>query len=220
VIEDLLPPEVATACLAGEGDPSRLLDEELRAVSGAVQGRQREFAAGRICARAALGRFGYGDVPLLSGKAGQPLWPDGVTGSITHTKGFAAAAVDASGRFRAIGIDAERTGHIPDDILSEILLPSEARWIDSLSGEERQRATTLVFSAKEAFFKCQYAITAQWLDFLDVAVEARSDRFERGCFLVRPAGKVELFERYLGVAVVHFSCQCDLVTTAMVIAAS
>ena len=36
---------------------------------------------------------------------------------------------------------------------------------------------TVLFSAKEAFYKCQYALTRNWLGFEDVIVEAGENEF-------------------------------------------
>src|ERR1700716_1803425 len=59
----------------------------------AVPNRQREFLAGRLCAAQALRCLGADSTHV--GMAGDraPVWPDGVVGSITHSGGFAAAAV-------------------------------------------------------------------------------------------------------------------------------
>ena len=53
---------------------------------------------GRACARAALANLGQGEAVIGIDEAGAPLWPAGVVGSITHTKGYAAALV-AKARF-------------------------------------------------------------------------------------------------------------------------
>jgi 4'-phosphopantetheinyl transferase EntD len=40
-----------------------------------------------------------------------------------------------------------------------------------LPAAERAAAVTLIFSVKEAFYKCQYPLTAEWLNFEDVRVQ-------------------------------------------------
>jgi 4'-phosphopantetheinyl transferase EntD len=37
---------------------------------------------------------------------------------------------------------------------------------------------TILFSAKEAFYKCQYTLTRKWLEFEDVSVETTWDEFQ------------------------------------------
>src|ERR687896_741970 len=62
------------------------------ALRAAVPKRQLHFRAGRFCAMEALRAL----APLqrldgvARGPAGAPEWPDGVTGSITHTDDFAS----------------------------------------------------------------------------------------------------------------------------------
>lgn len=46
--------------------------------------------------------------------------------------------------------------------------------MNSLRPSERAAAVTLIFSAKEAFYKCQYPLVAEWLDFHDLVVESES----------------------------------------------
>ena len=46
-------------------------------------------------------------------------------------------------------------------------------------------AATLIFAAKEAFYKCQYPLTAEWLNFNDVTVEVPTWGAARGVFTVR-----------------------------------
>ena len=62
-------------------------------VKKAVPKRAHEFSAGRMCARKCLSCFGIENFQILKGAFGKPLWPEGITGSITHHSGKAFAAV-------------------------------------------------------------------------------------------------------------------------------
>jgi 4'-phosphopantetheinyl transferase EntD len=56
--------------------------------------------------------------------------------------------------------------------------------------ERRPELATKFFCAKEAFYKCQYPVTGQWLDFHEVAVTIAADTFEAAASAVhggRPA---------------------------------
>jgi len=107
VIESLFPPGVCVATRAtGEGEPLHPDEAELAQTMGPA--RQREFAAGRACARRAMRELGVPGGPVLRGLRRAPLFPDGVVGSITHTNGFCAAAVARSASFAGVGLDAER----------------------------------------------------------------------------------------------------------------
>ena len=85
----LLPAGVVAAELRTPGDPSLLEPEEALAVANAVPKRVQEFAAGRLCARRALAEFGVVDFPVRAARDRQPIWPEFLVGSITHTRGCA-----------------------------------------------------------------------------------------------------------------------------------
>jgi 4'-phosphopantetheinyl transferase EntD len=219
LLEQLLPAGVASAELVGEGDPALLLAAERRLLRGAAPQRAREFAAGRVCARRAAAQFGVVDFPITAHDDHRPRWPQRLTGSITHTAGFAAAVVGERQRFRAIGIDAERISLMFNNVWAHVLLPPEIDWLEGLPVSEQAKAAALMFSAKEAFYKCQYEVTEQWLEFKDVTLEPVGRGLDRGSFAVRPAGNVALFALAGGPAIVHFAFMNDLVVTAMTIAA-
>ncbi len=109
----------------GAASGEALFPEEEQVIAHAVQGRRREYAAVRSCARACLARLGYPRVPILPGVGGAPSWPDGVQGSMTHCAGYAAAAVGSCTRICAIGIDAEPDAPLPDGVLDLVATPTE-----------------------------------------------------------------------------------------------
>lgn len=219
LFRELLPDGVSIAEKLEEGDPARLMAGERQLVEHVAPKRAREFSAGRVCARAALAEFGIVNVPVGALGDRRPQWPPGLTGSITHTDGFSAAAVGERLKFRAIGIDAERIGRISGDLLSHLLLPAELAWLESLPASEQPKVATLMFGAKEAFYKCQYEVTEQWLEFKDVALALAGGTLDRGSFAVRPVRHARLFERDGCAAVVHFAVAGELVLSAMVITA-
>jgi len=182
----LFPPGVAAAELREKGDPSLLLPEEAVHVGRAVAKRVQEFAAGRLCARRALAEFGIVDFPIRVADDRQAIWPDGLVGSITHTAGFCAAVVAERRRIASVGLDSEVVGDVKGEIWPSICAPIETAWIDSLPAAQRAAAVTLIFSAKEAFYKCQYPVTREFLDFRDVRVEAAAWGAPDGSFTVHP----------------------------------
>jgi 4'-phosphopantetheinyl transferase EntD len=90
MLELILPTGVESEERFGEAPGGVLLPEEEKIIAHAVEGRRREYAAVRSCARACLGRLGYRPVPILPGDGGAPIWPAGVLGSMTHCTGYAA----------------------------------------------------------------------------------------------------------------------------------
>src|SRR5215831_5118350 len=131
LIAGLLPPTVAVAESAG-GPPAAgpaLFPAEAAAVRTAGPRRRAEFTAGRLCARAALARLGVPAAPILPGPAGEPRWPEGVTGSITHCAGYRACAVARTTDVAAIGIDAEPDAALPAGLIERIATGPERAWI-------------------------------------------------------------------------------------------
>jgi 4'-phosphopantetheinyl transferase EntD len=138
----------------------------------AVPKRVWEFAAGRLCARRALADFGILDFPIEVADDRQPVWPDTLVGSITHTTGFCAAVVAERRCAAALGLDSEVVGDVTAEIWHSICVPMETAWVRSLPPAQRAAAVTLIFSAKEAFYKCQYPIVRERLSFHDARVQA------------------------------------------------
>jgi 4'-phosphopantetheinyl transferase EntD len=169
-LESLFPASVVVRERRNPGDAADLLPSEAVFVEKAVAKRINEFAAGRACARAALDQFGMHDVALHPGSDRQPLWPSGFIGSITHTTGLCAAAVAARRSILAIGLDSEMIGAPTPDIWPSICRAEELNWVQTLPAGERPAAVTLLFSAKEALYKCQYPLAGEWLDFHDVRI--------------------------------------------------
>jgi 4'-phosphopantetheinyl transferase EntD len=182
----LFPAGAAAAELRENGDPALLLPEEAAYVGRAVAKRVQEFAAGRQCARRALAEFGIVDFPLRVAADRQPIWPDRMVGSITHTAGFCAAVVAERRRIGAVGLDSEVVGHVNAEIWPSICVPIETAWIGSLPAAQRAAAVTLIFSAKEAFYKCQYPVSREFLDFHDVSVAAAAWGSADGIFTIHP----------------------------------
>jgi len=121
--------------------------EEARDVARAVPKRVAEFATGRACARRALAELGVTGFALRVGADREPLWPEGLTGSITHTSGFCGVVV------------AEKTAAL------------------SLGVDRSVAMASVLFSAKEAFFKCQFPLTREWLNFGDVSAHVGRRNF-------------------------------------------
>lgn len=170
----LLPAAAAVAqCRADElpdGDLGLYPGEE-SAVSRAVPKRRREFTVARSCARQALRRLGAPAGAIPKGPAGEPQWPPGVVGSITHCAGFAAAAVAWQARLPTLGIDAEPNEPLPDGVLGLTASAGEIAPLHSLAAAEpRVQWGRLLFCAKEALYKAWYPVQQRWLGFEDVDV--------------------------------------------------
>lgn len=178
-IEKLFPPGVVAFEIRGAAvSPDDLYPSEHEFVARAAESRVREFAAGRLCARAGLAELGLEPAPLLPGRDRAPIWPSGVVGGITHTDSYCVAVVGLEAQFAAIGVDAECIGHVSPSLWQLTMRAEELSRLQSLEEPARRQMATVIFSAKEAFYKCQHTLTHRWLEFEDVTVNIEDDAFE------------------------------------------
>ena len=178
MIERILP-DAAAAVEAGDDDRAvALFPEEEAMVARALARRRREFATGRDCAHRALERLGVAAGPVLAGERGEPIWPAGVVGSITHCRGYRGCAVAAATDLATIGIDAEPHQPLPAGLVERVAGAEERSWLAELARAEPEIAwDRLLFSAKEALYKAWYPLTERWLGAEDAVL--RIDRRER-----------------------------------------
>jgi 4'-phosphopantetheinyl transferase EntD len=169
MIEALLPATVVTVESREDLPEDGLFPVEEEALGRAVDVRRREFATGRACARRALRQLGHAEGAIPAGARGEPLWPGGIAGSITHCTGYRAAAVAFTTDVASLGIDAEPHEPLPDGALDSIASPLEQQRLRAAPGGIH--ADRLLFSAKEAVYKAWFPIAQRWLGFEDVDLE-------------------------------------------------
>jgi 4'-phosphopantetheinyl transferase EntD len=167
--------EVAVAQAVPSIVDDRLYDEELAYVARAIPRRRAEFGTARVCARRALAALGVGPCSLVPRPDRSPRWPHGVVGSISHTDGYCAVVVARSSQTSGLGLDVERESPLHVDLVDTVCTPTERRWLAQWGGDQRGRMATLVFSAKEAFYKCQHPTTRGFLDFHEVELRIDLD---------------------------------------------
>jgi 4'-phosphopantetheinyl transferase EntD len=214
----MFPSGVVAAQLRGGATPEFLLPDERLQVANAVPKRVREFAAGRLCARAALAELGVFNHPLTSNSNRGPKWPDSIVGSIAHSQNICVAVVGRKSHFRGLGIDVENVGALPISVERLICTVDEHEDLERCAPEVRAIRTTVLFSAKEAFFKCQNPVTAEWLDFLDASVSFDSHPDRPGTLTVTV--KNSILSRKLGAFAQTRGCYAvvdGVVTTAIAV---
>ena len=167
MIGSLLPAPVVTAEAFGDSETGQLFPEEAELIQRAVPERQREFTTVRGLARTALGRLGYPPAPILPGVRGAPKLPRGVVGSMTHCRGYRAAAMAHARDVVTVGIDAEPNLPLPSAGVVEMVLSvgerAHARHLTAL--RPAVHWDRLIFSAKESVFKAWFPLTGRELDF-------------------------------------------------------
>ncbi len=149
-----------------------LFPEERRLIQHAVPKRVREFTAGRICARIALSRLQQPPppMPILPGAQRAPIWPTGYTGSITHTDDSVAVVVAPTASVQSIGLDMEDCSRVEKKLWPHLFTSEETDWLESLPTPEQAQSAALFFSAKESFFKFQFPLHRQWIDFTEASI--------------------------------------------------
>jgi len=132
--------------------------------------REREFLMGRRCAAQLLSDRGIvGAVEVNRDRS--PAWPAQSVGSISHSDRWTLACVAGAETVRSVGIDTEPliAAETKELIERDVAMAGEMQILTSL-GFDTSAALTLIFSAKESFYKCWYPITKQFLEFRDVQV--------------------------------------------------
>lgn len=162
-----LPPGLRLLSSAALDRRSALFPEELPCVERAVEKRINEFSTGRWLARRGLADLGFPRVPIPPGPAREPLWPTGVAASLSHSASVCAFVCGLARDYVSVGLDLELSPVPRPELADLILAPSEP-------AEYREpEILRLVFSAKEAVYKCLYPIHHMTYDFHDVEIRLR-----------------------------------------------
>jgi 4'-phosphopantetheinyl transferase EntD len=164
----------------------------------AVQRRRVSLALGRAAARDALAELGVEPSAIGRGPGGEPLWPNGIVGAISHSGEMAIAVIGRGIDYAGLGLDVEQ--------LSPGLSARAARLV--CTGAEREWLAggpdywrTMLFSAKEAVFKALYPIEGVWLGFSDAELAWRPERCGFDARLLKRAST-----RYPVGSVLEVSC--------------
>ena len=186
----MVPAGVAAAVdlMADEAEPFEY-GEEGQHLANAVTARRNEFIAGRRCARAALAQIGHAPCAVPTDADGLPVWPDGAVGSISHSRGLCCAvAASADGRL-SLGIDLEKTTRLSARAMERVVHPLEASFV----GEDQVRGS-LLFSAKEAFYKAQFPVWGAQPNFKDLAFAIDGDSQQMSVLEIAPNLPMDLRE--------------------------
>jgi 4'-phosphopantetheinyl transferase EntD len=170
-----LAPEGAgvAACRVDEASVETLREGERALVEAAREVRRVEFAAGRACAHRALAAIGVEASAIGCGARRQPLWPEGVTGSISHSAGLAVAVVTVCRpAVASLGVDLEGAASLDEELWPHVLSSSEQ---DHVRASGDPGLAVGLFSAKEAAFKAFYPLLGVEIDFLEACVVLEAD---------------------------------------------
>ncbi|RXJ71045.1 phosphopantetheinyl transferase [Veronia nyctiphanis] len=134
-----------------------------------VKKRQAEYLAGRYLAKLAQERLNGIASEIATGPQREPLWPNGLIGSISHHQSQAVCALTKqSNPEQGIGIDIES---VVDEetqaaLIKTVVIEEERMLLKNYFTESE--GLTAIFSAKESIFKACYPQVKGYFDFLDV----------------------------------------------------
>lgn len=151
-----------------------LLPGEDQLLVGARPARRREIIAGRRMAHHAMSALEVVPAAIMMDYHGAPIWPSGLCGSIAHSPQHIAIALSRTGNIQSLGIDIE-DGRDLAGAMAEIASDADIAAMQAAGfAQDQAVAARMVFSAKEALFKCQAPVTGNnALEFGEIGL--RSD---------------------------------------------
>lgn len=90
---------------------------------------------------------------IAHGARGEPLWPVGIVGSITHAGGYRTVATAPADNIMALGIDMEPLAPLPPALWPRLFDPTELEELIALPAPQRGLAALERWCIKEALFK-------------------------------------------------------------------
>ncbi|MFS4582227.1 4'-phosphopantetheinyl transferase family protein [Phaeobacter sp. C3_T13_0] len=170
LIRPLFDECVAVETCDPQADPPSPFPEEAACLSAnAVQKRRHEFAAGRAAAHQAMASLGTEPSAILVGPKRAPIWPAGLVGSISHCSSAAIAVLALPRQMRGLGVDVEEDTPLADDLVPQICRPAEREWLKKQNNPGQ--LAKVIFSAKEAAYKCQYRLSECFFGFDGMELE-------------------------------------------------
>ena len=150
---------IAVSIVYDDEASSFQLSHEEQRISDVFKQEQSKvtFRSGRAAAKSALEKLGIANPPpVLRGERREPLWPEGVVGSITHDRGVSLAAVAWQQQVAGVGVDLLYVGE--KDFLPhrrKFCTETEKQWLQTLGADE-SRFVAALGSMKESTFKAIY----------------------------------------------------------------
>lgn len=158
----LFPDGVVTACM-------RLADLPQSGMPPTGNARTHAFKCGRKMAVQALRTLGCEVTDIPKSESGAPVWPKGFTGSITHSQSMCGVVAAHTNPIVSLGMDIEDIPRMTLAVAERICTPDE--WAAVQRMEEPTQEAAILFSAKEAVYKCLHPLLNCPIGFQDVSCE-------------------------------------------------
>jgi 4'-phosphopantetheinyl transferase EntD len=173
-IAGLFDGAVAVAVLPVTAAHPPLWPEEEAAMARAVARRRAEFTAGRAAARLAMQGLGLPPQAVPMAPDRSPVWPSGVTGSISHAAGICAAVLSRDVT-RLLGLDIEDAAPLDPALWPLVLTPEEITALAQTPADQRGTCAKRIFGIKEAAYKAQFPLTGAVIGFQALEVLLNAD---------------------------------------------
>lgn len=178
-IELNLPTSVFSTYFSAEFfSETELFPPEKMLVKSWSDKRILDFSTGRYCAREALAALDISRTEILIGTHREPLWPNGISGSISHAEGLAGAIVGRLDKITSVGLDIEIKGRVSEEMWYLLFTDNEQKFLHDLPPDLRDYYSTAFFSLKESFYKFQFPLTKTFLNFTDVELTFFEGRYK------------------------------------------
>lgn len=157
-------------CCKVDDYSSALLPQESDLIENSVQLRRNTFSSGRYCAGELLKSLGQKRGVLARNADGSIAWPEGFTGSVSHTNDWAVAGIAVQGlsNAKSLGIDLECIKPMGHAVLKHI---STRREREDLAKTAYQAwRLTALFGLKESVYKCLRPTFGDFIRFHDIEI--------------------------------------------------
>ena len=230
VFIDLFEIPVAVVCRQVQDYRELLGVLETQRLKKMRENRILEFSSGRFCAHQALQMLASDCDDIEVGDDRQPIWPQGIAGSISHGAKLAVAVVTQEPGCIGLGIDIEKVSALESSVVNMVCTASELEWIDRIcrdsaaKGElfqntavdwQRGHVACLFFSIKESIFKCCFPAYKTWFEFqqASITVDVASSSFQMELAPELPFSQFASGMRFTG----RYHLQSDLVISSAVL---
>ena len=178
VLQEILPADITSIFSARPPTDARLWGIETEMARNMGEKRYAEFIHGRHTARLALQQIGCPQAAIGKGKSREPLWPQHIVGSISHTLHCAAAAVTFDNKYLGVGVDMEPSKQLEEKLFKAICRPEELALFDreNLTPRAAGERAKLLFSIKESIYKCLWPSVQSFIDFTEMQIELNESK--------------------------------------------
>ena len=132
-----------------------------------------EYSRGRMAGRKALNLIDAClNIAILRGQSGEPVFPKGYVGSISHSLSIGVACASSTSFYQGLGIDIENFKKKRQlGIFNKISTAKEQSWIFEIQDEQEiLKRGVLIFSIKESIYKAMYQAFKVRLKYMDAEV--------------------------------------------------